>query len=113
MLLQEFYMSNFRNLSISISLIITTTSTFASTIDNDFQRCAAVAMQESGQTVNKIVIDNGGLKKGELDHDLSPFKSEYRMEVVDKRSGEKIGVVTCSLSRSGNVINSSFDPLTI
>ena len=104
-------MSKMRN--ITIPLFFLTTSSFASTIDNDFQRCAAVAMQESGQTVNKIVIDNGGLKKGELDHDLSPFKSEYRMEVVDKSSGEKMGVVTCSLSRSGDVLSSSFDPLTI
>ena len=106
-------MFKFRNLSASFSILIATTSAFASTVDNDFQRCASVAMQESGQSANKIVIDNGGLKERELDHDLSPFRSQYRMQVVNKASGEALGVVTCTVSGSGDVLNSSFSPLAI
>ena len=102
-------MSYFRTIGVSTVLLLNISNVYATSADNDLQRCASAALQDRQQSANIISVNNSGLTKYDLDHDMSGRTLQYRMRVVNNVSGEYLGSVTCTLSNLGDLISSVFD----
>ena len=103
------YLRTIRTISISTALLVHSTGSFATNIDQDFQRCVSEALQQQGKSATAISVNTGGLKQQELDHSVSFRTVQYRAQVNTKTSGKDLGTVTCRLSRSGDLLSASFD----
>lgn len=102
-------MSYLRAISISTVLLFQPITSYAKNVDQDLQRCASAALQERGQSAKLISVNNGRLKQRDLDLEPSVFTSEYRMTITNKATGLKLGTVACTLNRSGELLEASFD----
>ena len=90
-------------------LLIQPLSSHASTLDEDFQRCASAALQAREQSATVINVITDGQHSHEYDHEPARSKSKYRMLITNNLSGEDLGEVTCTLDYSGNIIAAVFD----
>jgi hypothetical protein len=102
-------MSYLRKISISTLLVFQTSNALAAKIDDNFQNCATQALQKRGQTAAVISVNTGGFRERELDHDISNRTSRYRMQVTDKVTGTDLGIVTCTFTRTGDLLAATFD----
>ena len=98
----------FRILSISTLLFVQISSSQASDVELDFQRCATAALQQRGQAAAVITVDTSGLKRHQLDHNAAPGIFEYRMQIDSPTSGEELGVANCKFGRSGDLLAVTF-----
>ena len=99
-------MFSLRIISITTVLLLSSQSLHAKNVDQDLERCAATAMKERIKPSTEFSVDTGGLYSQDLDHDASLGKAEYRMLVVNGVSGEELGIVTCIIGKSGDVLAS-------
>lgn len=106
-------MSYLRFICISTTLLLAVSSANATNLEQDFQRCASVALNSRAQSAALISVDNQGLKLGQLNHDISGKRLEYHMDVVEKSSGKDLGSVTCTFTLRGDLISSVFDRLMV
>ena len=102
-------MSYLRTIAISTIALLSAASANATNLDRDFQRCASAALKDSDRTVSVINVANKDLTPAELDHSFSAHTAEYRMRVTNPASGEDLGNVTCTISRSGDLLSAFFD----
>jgi hypothetical protein len=102
-------MSYLRIISISTVLLFQPITSYAKNVDRDLQSCASAALQERGQAATKITVNSSGLKKQDLDRDLSVFTSEYKLKITNKVTEHELGTVTCKVDRAGKVLAAAFD----
>ncbi|MFT6409175.1 MAG: hypothetical protein ACJAQ6_002600 [Arenicella sp.] len=102
-------MSYLRIISVIAVFSFNFSSAYALSADKDLQRCASAALQERKLSALVISVDNTGLTKKDLDHDISSRTRQYRMQLANSVSGEDLGSVTCTLNSLGELISSAFD----
>jgi hypothetical protein len=109
---QEFHMSVLiRNLAGVVVVTFALGQSFVASADpvaEDLQNCAVAALAERQQSAKTITVKTGGLSRAELDRDRSAKRNRYLMSLIDKSSGERLGLVTCRVGQDGELIAASF-----
>lgn len=82
---------------------------FANPVAKDLESCAIAALAERQQSASMITVKTGGLTRSDLDRDSSVKRHKYKMLLTKKSSGERLGIVTCSLNQDGQLITATFN----
>jgi hypothetical protein len=96
-------------ISITAALLLSPLNLHAKSVNQDLELCAAKALKEQINLSTQFSVETAGLNPYELDHDASKGKAQYRMKVVNGVSGEELGVVSCKVGKSGDVLAAVFE----
>lgn len=94
--------------SLSTKLIAAHSAAFAigtanASIEEQFTSCALQAMATQSISAKKVSIDLPTNSKVVLDHGSSSVTDEYVMKLINQRTGQDLGKISCNVSAEGEV----------
>ena len=101
---------NFTKITLTIFSLLTlaAASPAFANVNNDMQKCAVAALDKSDFASIPINVNNSPKYLSQMDHDFSGFSTEYRMTVVNSKSGLDLGEVSCKLDKTGEITSVQF-----
>ncbi len=102
-------MTKLQTLLLSISTIgaFATTNAVAN-VDKDLGRCALSALASKQVNIKSMSVTSPSNDANQMDHDASDSTREYRMKLSSKVAGTDLGLVTCKIDQSGEVMWAEF-----
>lgn len=94
--------SNYLKITTGAALLLLCGASNAS-IEEQFSLCASKAIAAQSISAKKISVELPATNAKAMDHDSSYVTHEYIMELVNPRTGEGLGKVSCRVSRSGDI----------
>lgn len=86
----------------SLTTIIASATANAS-LDTQFSSCAAKAIESKSIIAKKISVELPSSRAAEMDHDSSSKFREYKMGLINPKSGEELGQISCRVNQAGKV----------
>ena len=91
----------------TLSITTAASSSFAN-VDTDMQRCALVALEKANIKSKSIVVDNSPTDLDKMDHNLSFFTTEYRMNLTSPKAGVDLVDISCKIDQAGEISSVQF-----
>ncbi len=73
------------------------------TLASHFNSCANEAIAAKSITARKIKVELPSYSEAAMDHDVSTRSHEYVMELINPKTGQALGKVSCKVSAEGSV----------
>ncbi len=88
-------------LSALTALVFNNTS-FAN-LNTQFSQCANTALESHNTSTKKISVRLPSTEVQAMDHDQSSRFREFKMQLVNSKSGKELGVVRCRVNKKGQI----------
>lgn len=88
-------------LGAAATLIFSTTS--SANLNTQFSQCANTALESQSASARKISVELPSNQAKAMDHAQSSEFREFKMELVNSKSGQKLGVVSCRVNKEGQI----------